>query len=212
MSQCSTAGRRSFPSDSSDTWTPRALRPMVSAICETFLRVMPLRDGESRRRIADKSVRCPWNDATMARQAIPHSGASLWRMTGTWRWKRLIGPSPQFSPKGKRSSEARFQLKHGLEDPLEDRAFLEEQVGVDGHAGPQRVLLAERGHGLSLEADVDAIDGFLRDERPDALARRPDVAADVGDVSAVLAESLEGECFIAQDHVLSLRDEADGAG
>ncbi len=83
MSQCSTAGSRSFPSESSGTCTPRAVMPMVSAICATFFSVMPFNEGERRTRIAERSVRWPWKEATIARHAMPHSGASLCRMTGT---------------------------------------------------------------------------------------------------------------------------------
>ena len=57
MSQCSTAGSCSLPSDSSGACTPRAVSPMPSAICATFLSVMPLSEGESRTRIAERSVR-----------------------------------------------------------------------------------------------------------------------------------------------------------
>jgi hypothetical protein len=48
-----------------------------------FLSVMPFKDGERRTRIAERSVRWPWKEATIARQAMPHSGASLCRMIGT---------------------------------------------------------------------------------------------------------------------------------
>ncbi len=60
---------------------------------------------------------------------MPHSGASLCRITGTRRLKIPV------------ISEALPQLQHRLEEPLQERALLEQDVGVDEHAGAQRQLL-----------------------------------------------------------------------
>jgi hypothetical protein len=82
-------------------------------------------------------------------------------------------------------------LQHRLEDPLEDGALLEEEVGVHEHAGAAGIP-GERAHRLALEAHVDAVHGLLRMQRADAITRRPHVAADVGHHAAILAEALEG--------------------
>src|SRR5690242_12612329 len=44
--------------------------------------VTPLMDTGWRRRSVLRSIRWPWKDAIIPRQASPHSAASVWRTTG----------------------------------------------------------------------------------------------------------------------------------
>ena len=60
MSQCRIAGSRSWPSPCSGADTPRIDIFMVPAIAAMCCSVTPFIDGDSRIRIAERSVRKPW--------------------------------------------------------------------------------------------------------------------------------------------------------
>ena len=59
MSQCRIAGSLICDSDSSATFTPRAARPIVSAIIAMCFSVTPFIEGASRMRMPARSVRKP---------------------------------------------------------------------------------------------------------------------------------------------------------
>src|SRR4051794_41439513 len=72
----------------------------------------------------------------MARQASPHSAASVWSTTGV---RRLPSNEP---PPGRGASglmpsvsSCSAEAVEGLEEPLVDRAAVEQHAGVDLHAG-----------------------------------------------------------------------------
>jgi hypothetical protein len=83
MSQCSTQGSCSWRISSISARRARECSCRLSAMRTRSASVAPLSDNEKRCRSVARSVCRPCAPATMARQARPHSAASVCRISGT---------------------------------------------------------------------------------------------------------------------------------
>ncbi len=96
MSQCRTHGSCSSGRLCMSSFSGRLSRPSAAATRTRFSKLAPLRDSAKRSRSEGRSVSSPRPTATIARQARPHSVASVCRITGTWRRR----PSRRVTPAG----------------------------------------------------------------------------------------------------------------
>jgi len=96
MSQCRMHGSCSSRRLCRSSFSGRLARPSAAATRTRPSKLAPLRDRPKRRRSEGRSVSRPRLTATIARQASPHSVASVCRITGRWRRR----PSRRVTPAG----------------------------------------------------------------------------------------------------------------
>src|SRR3954449_10280161 len=103
----------------------------------------------------------------MARQARPHSAASAWRMSGSrapprgLRLSVCVIPGSPCGPCSYPSPRA----EQGIEQPLDQAAAVDDDVGLQQHARAERDFMIVCRDGLAIEAGRGAIGGFLEGYR-----------------------------------------------
>ena len=104
-------------------------------------------------------------------------------------------------------SAARAQQR--VEQPLDQAAAIEDDVGLEGRVRPQRDFVAVGGYGLTLEACCHAIGRLLRRDRCGRLTWLQQRIRDRNDCRPVEAKPLKRKRIECDIHLLVPRDEPD---
>src|SRR5215213_8569073 len=115
----------------------------------------------------------------MARQASPHSAASVCRMTGRWPRLAKLRPIASHTHAEKRADE-----------PTREGALFQDNVGFQQHVGLQHNFLAVRIDIGPIESSSDPVGWFLQSDRTGGVRSGENRLRHLRDVTTVGSEML----------------------
>src|SRR3569832_189788 len=205
MSQCKNTGQFSRASAANSSRTVRAASCSCTATSIYCARPAPFAEIGWRLRSVARSTAWPLKPAIIARQARPHSAASVCKICG------VRAPPPKCSAASTDMSHPPHHAVQGVEDPFHDAPPIEPYIGIEQHARLQREPLPIGVDVLRIETHRHAIHGLAQGNWQIHFTGGDEGARDLLDAAPRTAVALIRKGLITQRDSLTRFNETDCA-